>query len=643
MSLGRALAALALVVATAATFWPVRDHGFVNWDDPETLATNPQLQPAAESRVSWAFSTTHMEHYQPLSWLVYAWFGGTPPRPSRVHTLALALHLVNVGLLMWLATRLAGQRDDPDGDDWWVAAAVALFAVHPLRVEPVAWASALPYVLSYAPLLVSVGCWLTWTRTERHRWLWAGVLFFGLSQLARVTAPLLPFVLVLMTRADRHARRLTATELVTALTPFVVVAAVLGAVEANARAVETFAEVGVGARLANVVTNPALYLWRTVWPGSLNPLDVLPRSGLPDWGAALVAVIAAAAVVLTTVQLVGRTLALAVWGSYLLLLLPVLGLTPSGVQATADRYTYGPAMVLSLALAVVALSAHATLRRAALVAVGAVAVFFGLEARAQTAYWHDSVALWTRALQLDGDNDVALYNLALAQVDAGQTGPAIERLQRLLALVPDHEAGRRQLSSLVADRDERLGDAQAAAGHFAAAVTAYDLALEADPARVGVRAKRGMAQLELGRLTRGAADLEEAVRGGIDDAAVTSALAFMWSTGGRAADALALLRTAVDRRPDDRAAAGNLARLLVTAEPDTLRNPREALALASRLNTDTGGRDIRVLDTLALALVATGQPADAVAPLSAALELARAANDRDLTAALEERLAALRR
>lgn len=645
MNPSRALAALALMAATAAVFWPVQQYGFLNWDDPAALIDNPHLQPAAEGLVSWALSTVHMDHYQPLAWLTYAWLGGTPPDPARVHALALALHVINSALLLWIAVRLAERGDGRRNtdDDWWLAAAVAIFAVHPLRVEPVAWASALPYVLSYAPLLVSVSCWMTWTRSGRTAWLWAGVVCFGVSQLARVTAPLLPGVLALLAYVDRRARPLTASQLARALAPFALVAGALALVDGGARTVESLADVGLATRLSGASTSPALYLWRTLAPGSLNLLDVLPRSAQPEWGAAVVALIASAAVVLTTVHLAGRRVGQAVWGSYLLLLLPVLGLTPSGVQATADRYTYGPAMVLSLALAAMMASATTGVRRTALVVAGAAAVFLGVQARAQTAYWHDSVTLWSRAVALDADNDIALYNLALAYVDAGQPGLAIDRLQRLVATVPDHEVGRQRLALLVADREQRAGDAQAAAGHFTAAVAAYDRALDADPTRLRVRANRGMAHLELEHVTRGAADLEAAVQGGIDDAALTSALAFAWSTTGRSADALDLLRRTLERRPGERATAGNLARLLVTAQPATLRDPDAALALAAQLNDVTEGRDPRVLDTLALALAATGQFTEAAQALEAAIAFAREAGDAAGAAALEQRRAALPR
>lgn len=640
MTLGRTLAVAGLAAVTAATFAPVRQHGFLNWDDADALVSNPHLQQPLSALATWAFSTFHMGHYQPLSWLTFAVVGGTDP--GRVHVLALGLHALNAALLLVVAARLA--RADGDRQPWLIAAAaVALFAVHPLRVEPVAWASALPYLLSYAPLVVSVLCWITWTRDGRAMWWWATLVAFTVSQLARVTAPLFPLVLALLAHADRRALPRTPAMVARALAPIAVVALAVTIAEVRARDVESLANIGLDTRVASALAQPALYVWRTLAPGALNPLDVLPRAAQPEWGAAVVGTIAAAVVGLVTWQLAGVRATLAVWGSYLLLLVPFLGLTASGLQATADRYTYGPAMVLSVALAVVMASSATAVRQASLVAAGAAAIFFAQSARAQLTYWHDSVSLWSRSVALDADNDVARYNLALARIDAGQTDLAIDDLQRLITLVPDHDAGRRQLATLVADREQRTADRAAAAGRFLEAMSAYDRALAADPSRVRARLNRGMARLEAGQLEGGSADLEAAMAAGIDDLAVVNALAFAWAGLGRGDEAIALLRRARAAHPDDIAVAGNLARLLVTASPVSAREPEAALALAAAINDATGGGDPRVLDTLALALAATGRRRDAAEALDVAVTLAREQGDRALADALTRRRAALGR
>jgi len=637
----RAFALVVVVAATVVTFQSVTGFGFLNWDDHDALASNQALAASWPEVVRWAFTTTHMDHYQPLSWLAFR-ATGVPLAASRVHALALVLHALNAGFLLWVTARLI--HAERDRDRWWLAAATTLlFAVHPLRVEPVAWASALPYLLSYGPLIVAVGCWLRWVREgdEHQRWLAVGL--YAVSQLARPTAPLLPIVLGVVALAERRAPPRHPAEVWRATWPFAAIALPLAAIEASARQAETLADIGLAPRLAWTLTHPALYLWRSIAPAAASPLDVLPRVAEANWGVALVAAIAAAVVVTATGTLWSRRVSVAVWGSYLALLMPVVGLLPSGLQVPADRDTYGPALVLSMGLAAALAPSGPLVRRWAFVAAGGAAVFFAQASMLRAGDWRDSLTLWSTAVRFDAGNDVALYNLALARIEAGQPEAAIPELERLLVLVPDHGPGRARHNAIVADREEAAGNAAAGERRLFSAIAAYSRALESDATRVRVRRKRGMALMETGRLDEAAADLAAARAAGDRDPAVAGALAYAWSSQGQHAAALVLLRESLRLAPGDLALTGNLARLLVTAEPATLRNPEEALALAAQLNDRTGGGDVRVLDTLALALAATGRTRDAAEALGVAATLARDGGDAALAAAFEQRRAALRR
>jgi hypothetical protein len=413
-----AAALIVLAVATALTFWPVRSHGFVNWDDPDLLVDNASLQQPAGALLSWAFTTRHMGHYQPLSWLAFATLAGNPPSSSRVHTLALALHVTNAMLLCWLiAWLLDGGNGQPSR--WWAAlAASALFTVHPLRVEPVAWAAALPYLLSATPLLLALICWVAWTRTGRERMRWWSVGLVAISQLSRVTAPLLPLALLAFTPTIPGAVARPWRTLVRAVVPFAIVVLPLAVLEASARDPESLADVGVGPRLAWALAHPVQYLWRTVAPGTLNPLDPLPRVAVADWTIAAWALFMMVTIVAITIRLSSARVTTAVWGTYALLLAPFVGLVPSGLQVTADRYTYLAAMVLSVGIGALLDRARRPWPFAvALVVAGGAAAVAAYSARTQLPIWKDSVSLWSRAVALDGDNDVALYNLALAEIE----------------------------------------------------------------------------------------------------------------------------------------------------------------------------------------------------------------------------------
>ena len=413
---------------------------------------------------------------------------------------------------------------------------------------------------------------------------------FAASQLARVTTPLLPLALVVLTPAIPGAIARPWPALIRAIVPFGVVAAPLALLEASARQTESIADIGLGPRLAWTLTHPAQYVWRTLVPGTLNPLDPLPRLPVADWTLAAWAVLGTIAVLAVTVRLWSRPAAgAAVWVTYGLLLAPVVGLVPSGLQVTADRYTYIPAMVLSAALGALILRARRPWRFVlALAITGAAAGVLAQSARTQLPYWSDSISVWSRAVALDADNDVALYNLALAVIEQGRHDAAIDHLARLVAQVPDHALGRTRLDALVADRELRAAEASAAArspGRGDRGIRPRARPGSAtDPRPPGPRhgrfaiGGRGSRRRRPGKWPCATAE---------DDPAVISALAYTWAATGRGAEAVPLLTRAVERHPADVGLASNLARLLVTVEPASLRDPVRALELAVRANDAT--------------------------------------------------------
>jgi Flp pilus assembly protein TadD len=285
---------------------------------------------------------------------------------------------------------------------------------------------------------------------------------------------------------------------------------------------------------------------------------------------------------------------LAGWTAYLLLLAPVMGLTPSGQTATADRYMYVPGVVLSFvaSLAIVQVVAFATAKRLVLAAAAALALMMGLQTWQQTQWWHDSVSLWTRALVFDSRNDIATFNLAVALDNDGRKDEAMARYEQTLALIPEHEPARRSLTNL--------------------------------------RAERGLARLESGQPGEAVADLRAALAQRPDDLVLANALSYSLIQSGRAADAVAVLKQSLAHYPDNDELAHNLARLLATSSDAAVRDGTLALRLALAVRERTGGRDPRVLDTLAAAFAAAGQQENARKASIEAAALARKLGDEEL-------------
>jgi Flp pilus assembly protein TadD len=271
------------------------------------------------------------------------------------------------------------------------------------------------------------------------------------------------------------------------------------------------------------------------------------------------------------------------WTAYLLLLVPAMGLVPSGLQATADRYTYLPAVPLSIALAFLLVEKGAVplfvsgrprkgvrplfrdgkmaaLKGPPYIAVATVLTLAALTWR-QTQYWRDSMTLWTRAVEVDSRNDVALFNLGTALSDAGRRDEAIARYEQVLALVPGHDAARRNRALLEAARLEDEGNGLAGRRDLDAAIARYAEAVRLDPRRTHAHAALGIALIEVGRLEQARPHLQAALDQGTADPAVPNALAYALAQAGDEAAAITVLRAAQQRYPDDPTIARNLAGL----------------------------------------------------------------------------------
>jgi Flp pilus assembly protein TadD len=643
---------LALVaVVVAWTYAPAREFAFLNWDDDAVIVRNASLDGPGAMR--WAFTTTYMEHYQPLSWLMWAAIKrGAGATPQAFHTANLISHVV-CALLVFALTIAVLRRTVADLSavqiDLVALAAALLWAAHPLRVEVVAWVSAFPYAVSLALTILAALAWLRLPTTVPDGgsgrgfsptvapWWLAAFLLFLLSLLARPIALGLPIVLVAL---DVGLFRRSLWSSVTRVWPFAAVAAIAAGVEALARAPGITDTPGLY-RLQSAASAPFVYLWHTVAPAARTPLDVLPASPTAQPLVIAVALAAIGAIIVAAWHWRDqrpRTVAAVV--AYVALLAPATGLVSSGLQATADRYTYVPGV--AIAIAVAAAAAHWTGKNArarwviAAAAVAAIAASI-VVTRQTLEPWRDSGALWTRVVELDPANDVGLYNLGTALAAAGRPEEAAARYRNALALQPAHAAARANLDLIEAARFEREGNDAASRGNLATAADRYARAVERDPKRTHAQAGLGMALVSLGRTRDAIPSLTAAIQQGDNDPAIANALALSLAESGNPREGRAVLERALSVHQTNVELGANLARLLVTTPEFARDDAPLALRLATAIADATGRRDPRALDTLAAALAINGRLSEAAETSVRAAALAEAQGDREMAVQITAR------
>jgi Tfp pilus assembly protein PilF len=479
-------AALPVLVAvlTVLAFLPALRAGFVTWDDNRNFLDNAAWRGLGGEQLRWMWTTFHMGHYVPLTWMTLGLdyeLRGMDPVGYHLHN--VILHAVNAMLVFALARRLFRvMRATAEPSLWSIdapaAVAALLFAVHPLRVESVAWITERRDVLSMAFCLTSVVSYLRYTeQTERASRVWYGasVIAFAAALLSKATSMSLPAVLLLLNVyplrrlggpagfVGAHARRVYAEVL-----PFGVLAAAVATL--SIVALDPPGQLPVGAKLAVSAYSLAFYVAKTVWPTNLAPLYEMPKVIDPLAARYLVSYLAA--IGLTTAAWVVRRRypgVTAAWFSFLLVVLPMLGLVQNGPQIAADRYTYHAAPALALlAGAAVATSGRATIVRYAL--AGALIMPLMVATWRQTVFWQTSERLWTRVLAVDPNSSVAEIALGDLMISEGRIDEAVRHYGRGVVLDPQFAGG-----------FNNLGVALARQGNVSEAVVQYRQALALDP------------------------------------------------------------------------------------------------------------------------------------------------------------------
>jgi tetratricopeptide (TPR) repeat protein len=560
---------LGLVAANLVVYVAVRRYDFVYFDDQLYVTENPTVAAGLTWRgVAWAFTTGHASNWHPLTWLshmldvqLYGMHAGGH------HLTNLLLHIVNTLLLFGVLHRMTGAM----GRSGFVA---ALFAVHPLHVESVAWVAERKDVLSTLFWMLTLWSYISYVRQPRRGRYGLVIVLFALGLMAKPMLVTLPFVLLLLDYWPLGRATLASAEADQGVTLAGVTAAACGAPRtsshqtvwfhllrekvplfalAAASSVVTFSvqhnwgsvipldRVPLDYRVANALVSYVAYIGKMLWPARLAAFYAFVTP-IPVWrvfGAAVLLLATCAATLRTGRR---RPYLLVGWLWYVGTLVPVIGLVQIGIQRMADRYTYVPMIGLSLIVAWGASDLLASWRhRRITLAITAAFVLVGcvIAARGQVHSWESSVALWQHAVDVSSD-DYWPHNRLAAQLAAqGKLDEAIAHYAEAVRIRP---------RSAYAHLDQ--ADALSRAGRMDEAIAQYSEALRIRPNFEEAHNGLGVVLMRKGNHHEANAHLTEAIRLRPGFADAHHNLAVTLAREGRLDEAIPEMLRALQIKPD---------------------------------------------------------------------------------------------
>jgi tetratricopeptide (TPR) repeat protein len=618
---------LGLLVLLA--YLPAAWNDFVDYDDSDYVTANARVQSGLTwANLAWAFTTGHASNWHPLTWLSHmldwrlfgAWAGGH-------HLVSVGLHLVNTLLLFLVLRRATGQM-------WRSALVAALFGLHPLHVESVAWVAERKDVLSTLFFILALGAYVMYSeahelssapQTPGHNprmWQWHGatLLLFALGLMSKPMLVTFPFILLLLdywplkrvgfaeTGTDRNTMLRGASLLILEKFPFFVLSIgssiVTFVVQRYGGSVS--AALSLDERIANALVAYSRYLAKTFYPAELSVL--YPHPGhWPAWRVVLGAVLMIGITALVVWRGRRRPYAIVGWLWFVGTLVPVIGVVQVGLQSMADRYTYIPLIGLFIMLVWISgdlVQARSSLARPAYgVCFLVVAGCFWLTLN-QVRLWRNSGALFEYAVRVTEGNYLAYNNLGYYYSRIGQADKALEHYQKSLQIRPDYE-----------EALNNMGHALAARKRFHEALPFYHAALARGSNRPEVLNNLGNALSELGRLDEAIGYYRKALAADPDNADAHNNLGVALAMRGNFNEAIHELRQVIRLRPAYASAYSNLGNVYAMRGmgDEAISQYRQAL----RLNP----RDAQTHNNLGNALAQKGRGDEAVEHYREALRL----------------------
>jgi hypothetical protein len=505
------LICLLLTIATLAAFWEVQDHGFVNFDDDFYIFENLHVIEGLTSKnIKWAFSTLYEGFWMPLTWLSHMLdceLYGLNPKGHHLNN--LLLHIVNT-LLLFLALRKMTKAL------WQSAFIAALFALHPLHVETVAWVTERKDVLSTFFWMITMWTYAHYTERPGFGRYIMVFIFFSFGLMAKPMLVTLPFALLLLDYWPLGRLRLkkssihdhfqasksphggiklfSPVSLVLEKIPLIILSGVLGSLtffaERGVGALPSLDSFPLGVRIANALVSYMSYIIKMIWP--LHLTVFYPHPGMPPWWQVVGALLLLGVISIFVIKRARQHPYLPVgWLWYLGTLVPVIGLIQVGGHSMADRYTYVPLIGLFIILSwgIPYLLKRFTYKKIICSTLaGLWLLFLFVNTHVQVLHWRNSITLFTHALNVTSDNYLAHNNLAYALAQKGDLEGAIRHISEALRIKPNY-----------IEPHYNLGAVLARQGKLEEAIKEFLWVLERDPNSAGANYNLGLALTELAR------------------------------------------------------------------------------------------------------------------------------------------------
>jgi tetratricopeptide (TPR) repeat protein len=589
---------LVLALATAAVYWQVNSNSFVNYDDPIYVYQNPNIQAGiTPETIKWAFTAGYAGNWHPLTWLSHMldWqlFGSNP---AGHHITNLIFHIVNTLLLFFVLKQMTSAL-------WQSAFAAALFALHPLHVESVAWVAERKDVLSTLFWMLTMWAYLRYVKQPKIISYLLIVVFFGLGLMSKPMLVSLPFVLLLLDYwpFERFGQRRRILLVMEKIPLFIMVLAsciVTFIVQRKAGAMTEGENYSLLVRLANASISYLQYIIKMVWPVRLAMFYPHPGRNVSFLYAAVSAVLLSAVTILVLRFSKNRKYLVTGWFWYLGTLVPVIGIVQVGYHAFSDRYSY---ITLTGLFIIVGWGLPELLEKlryrkiilwtSSLIVLATLATcsYF------QQQYWKNSITLCQHALAVTDNNYQAHFCMTEMLCEQGRIEEAIQHNTEAVRIKPDFVEALNGLGNAlyIAGRTEdaircyeraleiRPGLAQAHAnigiilvskGKFAEAARHYKIA-----ARVmntpQIHSDFGYALLNLGQFHEAIIEYRKVLSARANDPDVLNKIGYALAHIGNLDEAIAYFDQAIKIDPDYTDAKNNLA--LVLAEKQKLQNAKD--------------------------------------------------------------------